>query len=248
VNDLRLDDMDEDFRPEDFSATPPIHVSSDFVARTLARVRADRERMAKEAEEHEDSVRLEAAIPRRLLAAYQSPEPSADFVATTLDRVLRDRDHSRGHELDDATLQRLLADYIPPRISIDFVERTLAALSADATERAIPSESVTHARRPRALEKASRPRARSTARRWLLAAATLLFGLAAVLVFRGETAPTQAKYLVDLATSSAAPSAVHAQVSRELRAPRLDRPDSDLDLMPLDGLLVLAAGLGSRSE
>ncbi|MGE0144711.1 MAG: hypothetical protein AB7I19_14375 [Planctomycetota bacterium] len=248
MNDFRLDDMDDDFRPEDFSATSPIPVSSDFVARTLARIREDRERIAKDVDQLEDPVLLDASIPQRLLNAYQAPEPSEEFVESTLDRVLRDRRRPRHRELDDATLERLLAEYTPPRISTDFVERTLAALSADSTRHELSPNPVPHTRRPRNLSPASRPRARGMSRRWLFAAAGLLFGLSAFFLRGGETPPTRAKILADLASSSPAPSTLHAQVSRELRAPRIDRPDSDLDLMPLDGLLVLAEGLGGRGE
>lgn len=94
--------------------------SADFVARTLARVMADRARIEVEARKVED-IRFDPEV----LARLHVPEVAPDFVERTLDRVLRQHKERASGE---RALRELVQQYEVPPVSEDFVRRTLSAL------------------------------------------------------------------------------------------------------------------------
>ncbi len=99
-------------------------ISSDFVARTWARIQADRRQIATEAARVD-----EAPLPPELLRAYAAPEPSSDFVARTFARLRE----SRASNDEDSALRDALDSFAPPPTSGDLVERTLSALRLERT-------------------------------------------------------------------------------------------------------------------
>ena len=220
----------DDFLPTDFAATGPVPISPSFVPDTLARVSADRARIATDAELVDRD-----PLPASLLAHYTVPEPSPDFVARTLSRL----SHSARATLSDAELSELLGRHTPPRISTDFVERTLAALREreSAPSLRLVGASTSPAPQP------------SLALRTALAiAAVLVLGIGAIL-YLDSGRPTRPTDEADVATTFAfSPSAPTTTFARYSTAPAASESDDALDLRPLDGLLILAAGLGERSE
>jgi hypothetical protein len=91
--------------------TPPGEAAPEFVERVLAEVLAG------------------PSLPRQILDAYRTPEPSPEFVARTLARV---------REAERAGWRRVLAAHRTPEASPDFVARTLAALGIERRARRRP--------------------------------------------------------------------------------------------------------------
>ncbi len=213
---------DDAFREADLSAPglPPIR--TDFVDRATARVVADLARIRIEADAVDD-----VTLPRTLLDQYRAPAPSSDFVSRTAAAVAADRGRS-----DDAELRRLLERYTPPKISAGFVARTL-----DALRDAPASPSL------RLVRDAAAPR-RPTLRQALVAAAALVIVVLGVRAFgRGGSAPPQPSPEVIVASAlSFSPSSATTAFARLTAAPTRGATEDDLDLVPLDGLLLLAQG------
>ena len=170
---------------------PPPPFAGDFVARTLAALRQDREPSA-------DGPRDEPAghlLSADQLAAFEVPEPSVDFVARTLRAVQEDR---------RARWQELLAKYVSPEPSPEFVARTLRALAAD---------------QPRGVEggHGSPRRLRTLTQRWwlpLLATVATIAASIAVLVRWSEPSPPFEQRLAD----ASRPSFAHGYAASPLPA------------------------------
>jgi hypothetical protein len=113
------DDEMRDFPSEaEWLSLPAPDIRPDFVADTLALVRAEQE-------QHGVLPAGAAAteeIPPALLAAFAAPATSPAFVERTLQMVQRDR---------QGRLLALLARYVAPEPTPDFVQRTLRALLGD---------------------------------------------------------------------------------------------------------------------
>jgi hypothetical protein len=128
----------------------PAGGSAAFVDRTVDALRADRELDAAIAAE-------DAALPRILLTAHTTPAANADFVASTMAALHRERRQR---------WQQLLARHVAPEPTPDFVARTLQALAADGVG---PARSVLA---PRARSASPlRPAQAAKALPWLVAAA-----------------------------------------------------------------------------
>lgn len=105
---------------------PAPDISTDFVARTLLRLDAERRATmepglaeARESEPDEaESVGWAAALQH-----YEAPTPSADFVTRTVSRI-QQQQRSRWSSL--------LSRYVVPPVTPEFVERTLQALRVEA--------------------------------------------------------------------------------------------------------------------
>ncbi len=138
------DDMDVDFRPEDWLGPLPDEsedpggseemISDDFVARTFAAVQSDQAEIADEAAKLDETL-----FSAEFLAHYQLPPISPDFVSKAALRV--GEDDAEG----DRHWREALAAYTVPEPSDAFVDRTLEVLD-------LP---VRTAMGPRALETAS---------------------------------------------------------------------------------------------
>lgn len=217
AGDPREDDV---FRDADLAAPglPPLR--ADFVDRATARVVADLARIRAEADAVDD-----VTLPRPLLDEYAPPAPSSDFVARTAAAIAADRGRS-----EDAELRELLERYTPPKISAGFVARTLDALrDAPASLRLV--RDVSAPRRPRL-------------RQALVAAAALVIVVLGVRAFgRGDSASSQPSPQTIVASAlSFSPSSATTVFARLTAAPSRGATDDDLDLVPLDGLLLLAQG------
>lgn len=101
-----------------------LEVSDDFVANTFARVLADQEEIRREAELADDELATDEQLSE-VLAQFRVPEPSAEFVETTL------RNAVPPASTTEEELTTLLRQYGPEQVSPDFVERTLDALNVD---------------------------------------------------------------------------------------------------------------------
>ncbi|HEX5052175.1 MAG TPA: hypothetical protein VFZ65_10415 [Planctomycetota bacterium] len=97
-------------------------VSTDFVERTLQAIAEQATATALEAE-------LDRCLPAAALRTFTAPEPSADFVASTLAMLRQDR---------RARWRELLARHVAPEPSPQFVARTLTALDAERDAAAAP--------------------------------------------------------------------------------------------------------------
>ena len=89
----------------------PNEVSADFVDRTFSLVLEDQARINEEAAQVED-----IQFPEEFLAAYATPDPSADFTGQLMSRM---------NQADRSAL----ASYSVPEPSADFVERNLELVS-----------------------------------------------------------------------------------------------------------------------
>lgn len=217
---------DDDFLASDFAATPEelgLPPMPDFVARTFERVRSERVRTLRDAARIDD-----AELPRDLLAAYEVPVPSADFVARTLATV---RD-ARTEQPDDAELERILAQHRPPLASVDFVERTLAALRRDRPQVSAAMRLV--------------PRREIGGKRRLIlavAAAAVLLSAWWLVARRGASIAVDPHSLV-AASEDFSPSPTTNRFARQSAQPA----GEELDFRPLDGLTLLAAGVAGSGE
>ncbi len=144
------DDMDVDFRPEDWLGPLPDEsadlsgsadlggsadkISDDFVARTFAAVQSDQTEIADEAAKLD-----ETQFSAEFLAHYQLPPISTDFVSKAAERVSED------YAERDSHWREALTAYTAPEPSDAFVDRTLEVLDLP-----VPT-----AMGPRALETAS---------------------------------------------------------------------------------------------
>lgn len=227
---------DEDFRPADLERLAPNEpggprIGADFVARATARVLADQARIRTEAEAVESIV-----LPRAWLDALPAPAPSSDFVARAM-RAVVSSEAAAGEE--DARLRTLLARYEAPRISGDFVGRTLDALRESAPApslRLVPASE-------RAVPRWRRP---------LVAAAAVLalaLGLAFAFAGGGDAPTPQRVASAELASAlNFSPSAATTAFARLSAANARGTDEDDLELVPLDGLLLLAQGAVVRGE
>ncbi|MBI5852277.1 MAG: hypothetical protein HZB39_14780 [Planctomycetes bacterium] len=213
---------DDAFRDADLAAPGLPSIRADFVDRATARVVADLARIRAEAEAVDD-----LRLPRTLLDEYAAPSPSLDFVARTAAAIAADRGHA-----DDAALRDLLERYTPPKISAGFVARTLDALRDSPASPSL-----------RLVRDASPPRRRQL-RRALVAAAALVIVVLGVRAFgRGGSAPSQPSPGTIVASAlSFSPSSATTAFARLNAAPARGAGEDDLDLVPLDGLLLLAQG------
>ncbi len=227
---------DEDFRPADLARLAPDdpsgpRVGADFVARATARVLADQARIRAEAEAVESIV-----LPRAWLDALPAPAPSADFVARAM-RAVATSESAAGEE--DARLRGLLARYEAPRISGDFVERTLDALRESAPAPSLRLVPVSG----RAVPRWRRP--------LVAAAAVLVIALGLAFAFSGGgDAPVPERVSgPELASAlNFSPSAATTAFARLSAANARGTDEDDLELVPLDGLLLLAQGAVVRGE
>lgn len=183
---------------------PPI--ADDFVARTLAALRATAqpETNLHDTDWHDKNRASDQPAPANegaaegnvvghlltpdLLAAFKAPEPTEDFVARTLRAVQNDR-RSRWRDL--------LAKYVAPEPSPEFVARTLRALADDGN------------RSPRPAARAGAP-ARwgvvrsSLSKPWFLSLVALAAALLVVVILQPNKPPPLEQRVADAARPSLA--------------------------------------------
>jgi len=198
--------------------------SDSFVDRVL---RARRDELELDAQLAE----VDATLPDDVLAHFEAPTPSADFVDRTMVRVEAEQRQR---------WQTMLARYVAPEPSPDFVARTLQALAVDADERDAAGSAPPLLPHGASLD--AGPAAQSRAGRllpFLLAAAAIMLMLTQYVtddrhdpleLRLARNAPTGAAY-ADATTPLAA---VFAQVAAE------DEPYAMFDA-PVDGLWLASA-------
>ncbi len=210
-----------DFRPEDFTAPLPggLEISSAFVESTLARVRADRDAIER------DAARVdEMPLPRDLLAAYAAPAPAADFVARTWSRIETERAR------DDERFETLLSTFAVPSTHPDFVARTLDALRVERS--GLRLLGTDHPRR--GIERRVAP-ARHRMSLLTAAAALALFALAWALWPRGDAREKTTEIAVESAQQ-------FTPVVWATSLERMNERDSGgIRFEPVDALHLLAA-------
>ncbi|MBK8976879.1 MAG: hypothetical protein IPM29_13250 [Planctomycetes bacterium] len=207
-------------------ACAAVPVAADFVERTLAAVRADRQRIAAEAAMLDQLPRDAELLDRALLDAFEVTAPAPGFVDATLAAVHADR---LERATLDAQVRALLDRYDVPSSSPDFVSRTLAALRVDRSPLHLVAE-------PESTP-APTPRARPAGWR-LVAAAAVLLGLALWRPWQqGADAPTAPRTEIALgAALDFSPTPVATAWARAV-----ERTPDTLRFEPDDALLLLAA-------
>jgi hypothetical protein len=194
-------------------------IAKDFVDATLARL-------------HEGN---EAPLPADLLAAFGAPEPSPDFVDSTVAAVLAER---RGR------WRELLARYVAPDPSPRFVARTLSALQQETPHAQRSATPVTAGIDLPAGAVPQRPARRHRAVAWQLAAALAAAALLLVWLQRTPATPTEVRVAGDAEALAFAYAPTPLPAALASLARTAD-PDA-LPLAELDGPWLLLHGARPR--